>query len=343
VVILGYDVVKNLALGVGAFEVLSKQLKDGPLDYGEFWQHSLAAAGAGRLLAERSGYTPVEEGFVAGLLHDAGKLFLGISAPKVLEIILQEAAEQPGRDLAEIENELLGIDHCVLGANIFKHWNFPEPLLWAVRRHHSAETDNDGGAPRLEAITYLADALARIRCAGSGGNDAFPSIPQQFMERLKIDESGLLGILLEMDAEIEKAASLLHIELPKNRGNLKNGAAERCEKILLVGATPRQTRPQRLALESAGYHVTVKIARELKCADVAEAEPEILVIDATDPSFDVESLSGKTLLRRPVVVIAANGKAGAIPAGENVSLLAAPITVMGLLDSVCSLKVKSCV
>lgn len=338
VVILGYDAVKSLAMGVSAYEVLAKQMSGGPLDHQDFWRHNLAVAAIGKLLAERSKYNPVEEGFVAGLLHDTGKLILGTNAAKVLEAVLLQAKKEPGRDLAEIEQEMLGIDHCVLGGNVFKQWKFPDELVWATRNHHNPETDSTGKTAHLEAIAYLANSLAKIRCVGSSGNDVFPRISKQMMDRLNMDETELLRILLESDGEIAKAASLLNIDFTPREAGGETGQ-EQAAKILLLGPTPRQVRTVRLVLEAAGYNVSVEFCKSLSPDRVRDEKPGILVVDTRDASLDFDAPEEKVWTGQPVLVLSGPDSRGTNLPAQNATTLVAPFTVQKLLDTVHSLKV----
>ncbi|RKY26229.1 MAG: hypothetical protein DRP79_05270 [Planctomycetota bacterium] len=332
VVILGYDAVKNLALAVSVFEVLSKKVSTGPLDHGKFWRHCLATAAAAKLLAERSNYTSPEEAFVAGLLHDAGRLFLALYAPKALETLFEQAKNQPGRDMVEMEQELLETDHCVLGGNIAKHWKLPEPLIWAARLHHTIETEATGQAAQIGAITFLANSLAKIRGCGSGDDDYLPAVPKQMMNLLGLDDGALLRVLLEIGPEIEKAAVMLNIDLDEDSGCQRN--SETCsESILLIGPTPRQIRPIRLVLESAGYHVTVEVCKTPNRKFILNAKPEILVIDMSDGGFDTDSLDNEILgSQRSVLILPESSTVRDAPS-PSVNLLRAPFTIQQLLNT----------
>jgi len=335
VVILGFDAVKSLAMGVSAFEVLVEKMKGGPLKHQDFWRHSLATAAAGKLLAEKSGFNPPEEAFVAGLLHDTGRLFLGLYAPRILELLGEEAKKNPGRDLVEIEQELMETDHCILAGNIFKHWNFPDELLWAVRRHHSSDTESTGKTGHLEAITFLANSLAKICCIGSSINAIFPAVPKQMMERLKLNDNALLQILMKINAEFQKTAAFLNIDIARGDEN-RQSSGESTRKLLLVGATPRGLRPLTLALESACCHVVTELSKEFNPARVEDAKPDILVIDARDKSFDSESLEGRVPDQQACLVISPEGSSDAC--FGNAGRLVAPFTVQDLLASVSKIK-----
>ena len=74
IVVLGFDSVKNIALGLAVHNSLSSFMNDPSIK--QFWEHSLATGVCAELLAEKMGYTPSEEALVGGLIHDVGKLLL---------------------------------------------------------------------------------------------------------------------------------------------------------------------------------------------------------------------------------------------------------------------------
>ncbi len=335
VVVLGFEAVKNLALGVGVFEELNKTINNGVLDIKKFWQHSIVTAVIAKLLAEKSGYHPAEEAFVAGLVHDSGKLFLAMKAPKVFEAVMEQAKNEPGRDLCEVERDLLAIDHAILGTNIFKHWRFPENLLRAVRCHHNLELGASPEIGKIESITCLANSMAKICNIGSSGNDVFPIIPKRMMDILGVSEDVLLRILLELDSELDKAAQLLRIDLQNDIGYRKS--REGNGKVLLIGVTPRRVRPKKLVLQSAGYDVASYLTKELTSDIVNDASPDILLIDATETSFDKESLNNDILSRQNSLILCAEPFKTAL-LDKSAVVLAEPFTVRNLLDALAKLK-----
>jgi HD-like signal output (HDOD) protein len=93
-----------------------------------FWEHSLGIAQAGRVLAEISPACPLrtEEIFVAGLLHDIGKLVIDEFLP----------ANFGKRVSREQEVEAVGLDHAELAEYVLRQWNLPEGIVACVRYHH---------------------------------------------------------------------------------------------------------------------------------------------------------------------------------------------------------------
>lgn len=156
--LLGYKALGQLISMVGGAAVLGKTLEGYDLDSAGTWRHSLLAASASRILANRK--TPDLEGdaFSAGLIHDVGKLVLDT-------YVMDRKAEferltSGGRNsMLAAEQHLLGLDHAEIGYEVCQHWNIPEAISTAIKFHHDpAKSDQDN----LSYIVFMADSIANI-------------------------------------------------------------------------------------------------------------------------------------------------------------------------------------
>lgn len=166
IVILGTDTLKSLVLSLLTRQILSRSLDTYGLKKGELWEHSLAVAMVARSIAKTMRLSNPEGYFVAGLLHDVGKLILDFSLVDNAKIIKQQIREG-GLDFVQAEERLLGFDHAHIGAKLLEKWNLPDFLVNAVRYHHS-----NASAPELNRkdayIIDIADRLAYRVAPGSG-------------------------------------------------------------------------------------------------------------------------------------------------------------------------------
>lgn len=120
--------------------------------------HSVATGILSDLLAQRLPAPYPEGAFVAGLLHDIGKLLIAISLPREYAMIqaLFEAGEQ---SIEECEREIIGTTHAVLSGAALGKWNLPPPIQRAVTFHHAPDEANDGQLD-LSHVVHAADQLA---------------------------------------------------------------------------------------------------------------------------------------------------------------------------------------
>jgi putative nucleotidyltransferase with HDIG domain len=165
VVLLGFSAVKSLAVSSHGSRVMGGSLPGYGLQQGELWRHSVAVAFTARRLAVEVRLAPVEEAFVAGLLHDIGKTVLSGFMENAFDEVTRIAHERR-IPFHEVEAELLGFDHAQLGAIVASGWSFPPELVEAIRCHHApGEAELK---PALAHCVHLADAACMMMGVGLG-------------------------------------------------------------------------------------------------------------------------------------------------------------------------------
>jgi len=159
VIYLGADTIKNLAISVSVQQVFRRVETNGLLNIDRFWYHSYQNAILARRIAEVVSYPNPSEAYLAGLLHDLGKLLLWMAFPgKYVPLLLKGIRCHDGR-LAFLEQEKLHINHCDAGAWLVKEWGLPSLIGDAIRYHHHPVDDVEQGLP-LTRIIFLADLVS---------------------------------------------------------------------------------------------------------------------------------------------------------------------------------------
>lgn len=160
------------------------------------WNQAVVSALAARRLATATSGDP-EESYLAGLLHDIGKLL-------ALRAIDHVAAQRPELEVTPlILAEVLEADHAEFGHRVLHEWHFPEPICRAVRLHHD-ESCKDGLALRVQA----ADAIA---CKMGAHCDPDPDLVLEevtAIERLNLTDLELAAMMVDLEDEI---AALKHV------------------------------------------------------------------------------------------------------------------------------------
>lgn len=208
IIMLGLNTVKNLALSTAIIRSVSQAKKSRALPIRAFWAHSIAvgvmakllAAGRGLSLAER------EEYFVAGLLHDLGKIPIGDEYTEVLARV--ETAQNP---LVTVEQQVLGLDHEEVGAMIATKWKLNAVLTDAICHHHAPELA--AAAHRdLVATVALADFYVCLFDIGDAGNRyPDPSRLGSLLAQCQLAWDDLVDLAASVEAEIRKAEIFLQI------------------------------------------------------------------------------------------------------------------------------------
>jgi len=218
VVLLGFKAIRSIALAVKVFEWLAAD-KPSPgerhFERAEFWKHSLGVACAARRLALHRSRLEIdpEEAFVAGLLHDLGKVALDAVFPKAYDRIAAQAEERRA-DIADCERAVLGVDHTVAGRHLAKRWGLPSFLQDVIWLHHvSAKSlTNSVTSPRLIALIQLANTFTREQRIGHSGNYAFYEPSAYLAEYLGFAEADIDAISRDVVGDVAEYASLLGLD-----------------------------------------------------------------------------------------------------------------------------------
>lgn len=166
-VLLGRDAIIQLVLSVSVLNMKTAYKGSKTIDRNAFWRHSMAVGVAARRLATDyvDGVDP-EQAFIAGLMHDIGKLVM-IEHFGERYVSLFDTAQQGARPLHHIEQEVLDVDHAVVGQALCEHWRLSTPLAQAVTGHHDVDADALGLLPPL---VRTSNALVKTVGLGQSGN-----------------------------------------------------------------------------------------------------------------------------------------------------------------------------
>jgi len=155
VISLGGRPVRALALSTSLYRMFDNG--GGVVDGLRFWRHSLETAIACREIASLCGFSPPEEAFAAGLMHDLGILLLESLYPEAIKRIWEQV--ECCEDLVNLEEMTFGTNHARVGQYLLDLWQLPPLITGAVAAHHA---DFSPGKAILAE-----DILARIVCLGN--------------------------------------------------------------------------------------------------------------------------------------------------------------------------------
>ncbi len=223
--LLGKNQVRNLALSVTIFDTFTHAGKKREQEMAAFWQHCVACAYTSEALARKLNYPKPEEAFVAGLLHDVGKLIAYHRLEKEYKQFISRLKgfnpdDQPQWPQLELEKEILGAPHHLIGKWVTEAWNFPEPIIEAVWLHHQPPVEPRQEVPSLPLLIRLADAICNLYNLGSSyfvnhELDYSTSTPYaRTVESLRIffriDPDDLVDIYHTVDNRLHEFGNCLH-------------------------------------------------------------------------------------------------------------------------------------
>ena len=166
VAILGTNAVRSLVLSFSFLNMERPQHGKG-FDYERFWEESLAAAVASKLIMTRVSDGDPEEVFTVSLLQNLGKLIFACAFRETYDEILKEAAGSE-KELMRLELERIGATHADVGCAAAKHWQFPESLTLPMLYHHDPDGYKERNPEMLTQIrvVHLAGLVANIMYSG---------------------------------------------------------------------------------------------------------------------------------------------------------------------------------
>jgi HD-like signal output (HDOD) protein len=168
-VILGVREVRNIVIGVAVLDALRDKETEALLHQHGLWAHSTRVAAIAKKIGAHSKGAFQGEDFIAGLLHDVGKMVLWRHLEGEYRNIYLES-KRSGRRLHEIEREKFGFDHADVIAGLASVWNLPDSLRVALLNHHDGPGRDLATckAPKLSALVRIANAAAHDDWANSG-------------------------------------------------------------------------------------------------------------------------------------------------------------------------------
>jgi putative nucleotidyltransferase with HDIG domain len=163
VTLLGFARVRDLVLSLSVWGALEGSGATARRFRKRLWIHSSMVAAAARMLAERTNRDEAGA-FTAGLLHDVGKLVLGLRLGDTYWELLEDAADDGGA--AEVEMAALGCHHATVGGWLLQLWGMPADLVDAVALHAEPLAVDHG--MDTTTIVAVADRLLHATDASSG-------------------------------------------------------------------------------------------------------------------------------------------------------------------------------
>lgn len=281
VVLLGFEAVRSSVLAVGVFEMFAtaKGKKSVHFNLDEFWKHSVAVACCAELLAEEvtavlgRDSVSVSEAFVCGLLHDLGKVALDAALPKSFDKVV-EAAELLRGNIADLERNIIGLDHMVVGKRLSEKWGLPATIRECIWLHGQLPSALPATvkSPRLINIITLADLLVREQHLGFSGNFTFSLPRQPLIEAAGLPAGAIERVLQKLVDAIEPRAKALGLG-QASTGELYQHALAQANRELGRMSGQLAAKNRRLAVRAKFFDALSNFQAELR----PDAPPQVVL------------------------------------------------------------------
>lgn len=195
VIILGFDMVRSLAVGASFIHYFSTTNRCEGFELNSFWAHTIAVGVFSEILARKWGSIDPGDAFTAGILHDIGKLVMLIYFEDEFKQVLKRAAEDK-LDFFDAEMMELGVSHAFVASLLLRHWNIPEILVIAIENHHQLLLPEN--ELQLAACLNFADFAARYMQIGNSGSSFFNPPSLDLLKRTGFTVTDFKATLVDM-------------------------------------------------------------------------------------------------------------------------------------------------
>lgn len=206
VVLIGTSQIRNLALSMSAVSSFSG-LPNELVSMENFWKHSLLCGLAAKHLAREMRRCDPDALFTAGLLHDIGELVIFNRLPEQAReslILVLDGAEE--LQVNEAEQQVIGLDHTEVGAELARKWNLPPMIEECIACHHHIE--NAQRYPREAALIHIANVVAQMAELDSLDPIDVPAIDPNAWEITGLSEDSIEPVMRATQEEITEIEKL---------------------------------------------------------------------------------------------------------------------------------------
>lgn len=229
--VMGANAIKCIALSVSVFTPPKKGAALSEETLRHFYFHCIGVGLLARRIAQELGQKNPEEAFVAGLLHDIGKLYIMNGYPELYARVAQ--SEETGEDILEAERRIFDVDHAELGSVIANRWHLPEDLQRVIRSHHQLQQENR--EDMLLTVIKLANILARnIQTPNLKVIERNALYVHELATRLGLTREFLDGLAFELLDDTITVAGHIGIDIGNQNELLSRANRELCKSYLMI-------------------------------------------------------------------------------------------------------------
>lgn len=207
VMVIGTSQIRDLVLATSvsrAFQGVPNDL----MSMEDFWRHSIYCGIAARLIHGDLDQRRGESIFIAGLLHDIGRLLIFNREPdEAHEAFLLGLQREDGSEPLYCEREVLGHDHAQVGGELAARWKLPGKLQACIRYHHEPEAATEHEVE--VAIVHIANTVAHMAELDTRDPRDAPPVHPEAWKRTGLTPDALPSVIHRAQLQVVEVESLL--------------------------------------------------------------------------------------------------------------------------------------
>ncbi|AMW32064.1 HDIG domain-containing protein [Fervidobacterium changbaicum] len=207
IVIVGFKTVRNLALSVFTYSALHS--KHTFIDHDKLWSHFMTTAIFSEHIAKRIGFMNREEVFLAGMMHDVGKIALDLVFP-VYTYELSKLSQEKQTPFFLIEYKCRVEDHMELGGELLKLWKFPDEYVSVAQYHEKPSLNPDSPYIEMICIVHLANVFSNIFMPGYSLSYGSPYLDPLTFNVLGMKPGDLKVMFHELERVFERSRDMIY-------------------------------------------------------------------------------------------------------------------------------------
>jgi putative nucleotidyltransferase with HDIG domain len=206
---LGFNVVKNVLLTLSVMEIFDKVNKSDKFNVVDLWKHSIAVGVIAKIIATKLQIKDTENFFVAGIIHDIGKLFfVNFFSDEYSKII--EKIQDTNIPISVLEIEVFGMSHEMIGSELAKKWNLP-PILRNTIEYHDKGTIS-GKTELVLSCVHLANTIASLMKIGYSGDNSIPQLSFEIWNMINLPEGSFKDMYSTIISTYTTANNILSLK-----------------------------------------------------------------------------------------------------------------------------------
>ncbi len=203
---LGFEEVKNLVISLSVMNLFKSDSTFQTFSIIDLWKHSIGVGVITRLIGIEIGVKNIENYFLAGLIHDIGKLFFADVFKDDYKQVIRYSEENE-KSIEEAEDAVFGVNHTLAGEALARTWGLPDSFVNSIRYHSSGFAGDEPNL--LTACVHVSNILARALEMGYAGDDYVHKPNPEVWDVLKLKDDSIAKSYKKFIENYNQAVSIL--------------------------------------------------------------------------------------------------------------------------------------